>query len=168
MKLFLSLAFILVAVDAPGKAWWVTERVTPSDTRYLGQSVDTLRVDFEKIAIFDCGSDNVFSPSQCQELAEQRAMFRVDMSIDKSSEILRWEVGLAETEAGQDYKILIASNLQDDEIEVVFSEYTVDTHFSALFVREGRLFWAHCLECGQLAEVLYEDGRWVLDWGDEY
>ncbi|MEA5446889.1 hypothetical protein VCB98_13760 [Gammaproteobacteria bacterium AB-CW1] len=168
MRLLLSLAFILAAVDAPDKAWWVTEQVAPTDTEYLGHSVDTLRSEFEKVAIFTCGSDGVFSSSQCQELAEQGAMFRVEMSPGNASEALRWEVGLAETEAGQDYKILIASSLKDDEIEAVFSEYTVDTHFSALFVRDGSLFWTHCLECGQFAEVLYEAGRWILDWGDEY
>lgn len=148
-------------------AWWVTYRYEPTSNEFKEIKASDLNEDFESLSVFSCDPPATFSVEECEEIERNGLTLQAtgDFNSDGVKEI--WHLGVAKTKKGQYYKFLMAMSENGDLLHFLNIEYN-KPGFSVFSVREHSLSWAMCMECGDLADLVWSDGAFKLDWLGDY
>lgn len=148
-------------------AWWVTYRYEPTSYDFQKIKASDLNPNFESLSVFSCDLPATFTVEECEQIKANGLTLRAtgDFNSDGVEEI--WHVGVAKTKKGQYYKFLIAVSEKGELLHFLNIEHN-KPGFSVFLVRNRSLSWAMCMECGDLADLVWSNGSFKLDWRGDY
>ena len=169
MKYYLLLLSILsfIAFGQVSYSWWLTEEFVPTSDEALGIQASEYNSNFEKVMIFQCDNNLIFSKKQCSEINKNNAKFSItkDLNSDGKNEI--FNVGVAKSLSNDFYHILSIRDSNNRLIQTLTIK-SGKPKFSAIHLIGNKIAWARCMLCGDLAYVKYNGQRWFLDWANDY
>ena len=151
-----------------GNAWWVDFRYIPTSNTMFGVEAEKINKEFSHVEIFTCKSIKYFNPDQCKEVKRNNSKFELvgDFNNDGVQEI--WNVGIAKLSNGNYAHTVIIRNEKSKNIEQVITVKVKQPRFSILSKYYGALKLFFCMECGDYAEIIWKNNKWVLKWPEPY
>jgi hypothetical protein len=149
------------------RAWWVDFKLEPKKKEILGIPASTVDKRFHFIEILQCGAEATLSNSQCSSIDEHGLSLKYHGDFDSNGDKEYWHIAVAKGHDGGYYKVALSINSSGD---LLFSltQRVVKPGFSVFLKRNSLLSWVMCMECGHLADIIWEGGAPKLDWGEDY
>jgi len=171
MKISQLIVFALMSVAnqvyAINYAWWVTYQKEPESKQFQNIGAEDLNPEFDKILVLSCEQPSSFSKEQCDEIEKNNLQLIAEGDFNNDGVIEIWRTGVAKSKQGKYFKMLFATSKSGALLHSIGVEYD-KPGFSVFMVRDNSLSWAMCMECGDLASVVWDKDSFVLDWGEDY
>ena len=170
MRFLIILILIITSIQVSAessRAWWVDFSLEPTKKEILG--ISALKIDqrFRFIEILQCGAEATLSNYQCSSIEKHGLSLKHHGDFDSNDEKEYWHVAVAKGHDGGYNKVALAIS-SSGEFLFSLTQRVVYPGFSVFFKRNSLLSWAMCMECGHLADIVWENGSPKLDWGEDY
>jgi hypothetical protein len=146
-------------------AWWVNYQHEPKEKSFLGIKAQEFDESFKKITIFNCDNNATFTKSQCDEIKRNKVHLDIVGDFNNDGVIEHWFTGVAKTKGKKYYRFLFSLDNNNDLMKVLKIPNNRSS-FSIFFTNNKSLGWAMCMECGDLAWIVWKNKDWHINWQD--
>lgn len=144
-------------------SWSLDFSVEPQQSLLLPSSSSKLNAEISHITRLSC-QQPILTAQQCQQIADLGGLLEILIDGNRDGLLERWSIGVARLKAGGYAKVLI---IEDDISHKVIQTLVIESEtpgFSALYVQQGAVMWGMCLSCDVLANIVWGDGAYKVDW----
>ncbi|MEH6449147.1 MAG: hypothetical protein V7765_10790 [Oleispira sp.] len=144
-------------------SWSLDFSVEPQESLLLPSSLTKLNAEISHITRLSC-QQPILTAQQCQQIADLGGLLEILIDGNRDGSLERWSIGVARLKAGGYAKVLI---IEDAISHSVIQTLVIESEtpgFSALYVQQGTVMWGMCLSCDVLADIVWGDGGYKVDW----
>jgi hypothetical protein len=165
MALLIGIAPPVTQARAVEYAWWLTAQFTPVDQSIEGLPLAVLDPSWVAASAL---REDMFPPEareKGESVAEHGGHLVLSVDLDGDRQQEKTLVGVYRDKGGASGRfLLVLATDQRGRLQkkALFAE-PGSPGFSALFLREGTLVWAFCMECDSKCAVVHKGRAWTLE-----